>query len=183
MLNGFGSADNRSALAVTSPNRSDGRTFFAANLAVAFGQLPGRTVIVDADLRQPRLHEIFKAPGTTGLTTLLSGRTEASVIRAVDGLPNLFLLPAGPKPPNPSELFLKPAFTLLLTELTNKFDYVIVDTPAADHGSDARVIASRCGSALTVSRRNHTRLPELQKLVTQLGKSHVKMAGVVMNDF
>ncbi len=183
LLNGFGSADARSALAVTSANRYDGRSFVAANLAVAFGQLPGRTIIVDADLCQPRLHEIFKAPVTTGLTTLLSGRTEASVIRSVDGLPNLFLLPAGPKPPNPSELFLKPAFTRLLTELTSKFDYVIVDTPAAEHGSDARVIASRCGAAVAVSRRNHSKLPELQKLVTQMSKSQVKMAGVVMNDF
>jgi chain length determinant protein tyrosine kinase EpsG len=184
LLNGFGSAQNRSAMAVVSPNRGDGKTFIAANLAVAFGQLPGRTVVVDADLRSPRLHEVFNSPdSSTGLTTLLSGRTDESVIRPVADLPNLFLLPAGPTPPNPSELFLKPAFALLLSELSSKFDYVLVDTPAAEHGSDARVIASRCGASLAVSRRNHSRLPELQRLVTQLGKSQVQLAGVVMNDF
>ncbi|WP_236580347.1 polysaccharide biosynthesis tyrosine autokinase [Rubrivivax sp. A210] len=183
LLNGFGSADDRAAMAVVSANRGDGKTFIAANLAVAFGQLPGRTVVVDADLRSPRLHQIFDSSGSTGLTTVLSGRTDASVIRSVKEFPNLFLLPAGPTPPNPSELFLKPAFSLLLNELTNKFDYVIVDTPAAEHGSDARVIASRCGASLAISRKNHSKLPELQKLVTQMSKSQVKISGVVMNEF
>ncbi len=183
LLGGFGSADDRSALAVVSANRDDGKTFIAANLAVAFGQLPGRTVIVDADLRTPRLHHIFECPGSAGLTTVLSGRTDESVVCPVKEFPNLFLLPAGPTPPNPSELFLKPAFSLLLGELTGKFDYVIVDTPAAEHGSDARLIASRCGAALAVSRKNHSKLRELQRLVMQMGKSQVNVAGVVMNDF
>jgi chain length determinant protein tyrosine kinase EpsG len=183
LLSGFGSADDRSALAVVSPNRGDGKSFIAANLAVAFGQLPGRTVIVDADLRAPRLHEVFKSSVAAGLVSVLSGRAETSVIQPVADLPNLFLMPAGPMPPNPSELFLKPAFSLLLNELTSKFDYVIVDTPAAAHGSDARVIASRCGAALVVARKNHSKLPELQRLVTQMGKSPVKVAGVVMNEY
>jgi len=183
LLGAFGSADDRSALAVVSASRADGRTFIAANLAVAFGQLPGRTVLVDADLRSPRLHEIFKVGTSTGLTTVLSGRSDANVIRPVEHFPNLFVLPAGPTPPNPSELFLKPAFSLLLNELTNKFDYVIVDTPAAEHGSDARIIASRCGTGLAVSRKNHSRLPMLQRLVTQMTKSGVKIASGVMNEF
>jgi protein-tyrosine kinase len=183
LLNGFGAGHDRSAMAVVSANRGDGKTFIAANLAVAFGQLPGRTVIVDADLRSPRLHQIFGTPGAIGLTSVLSGRTEASVIRPVEDFPNLFLLPAGPTPPNPSELFLKPAFGLLLNELQHKFDYVIVDTPAAEHGSDARVVASRCGASLAVARKGHSKLPELRRLVTQLGKNQVKMAGVVMNEF
>jgi chain length determinant protein tyrosine kinase EpsG len=183
LMGGFGSADDRSALAVVSANRGDGRTFIAANLAVAFGQLPGRTVLVDADLRAPRLHAIFKVGTSTGLTTILSGRSEADVLRPVSDFPNLFLLPAGPTPPNPSELFLKPAFSLLLNELTKKFDYVIVDTPAAEHGSDARIIASRCGASLAVARKSHSRLPQLQTLVTQMSKSGVKVASGVMNEF
>ncbi len=183
LMGGFGSADDRSALAVVSANRADGRTFIAANLAIAFGQLPGRTVLVDADLRSPRLHDIFKVGTSTGLTTVLSGRSEADVIRPVQDFPNLFLLPAGPPPPNPSELFLKPAFSLLLNELTDKFDYVIVDTPAAEHGSDARIIASRCGASFAICRRNHSRLPQLQRLVTQMSKSGVKIASGVMNEF
>lgn len=183
LLGGFGSADDRSALAVVSASRTDGRTFIAANLAIAFGQLPGRTVLVDADLRSPRLHQIFKVATSTGLTTVLSGRSESDVLQPVDSFPNLFLLPAGPTPPNPSELFLKPAFSLLLNELTNKFDYVIVDTPAAEQGSDARIIASRCGASLAISRRNHSRLPQLQRLVTQMSKSGVKIASGVMNEF
>jgi chain length determinant protein tyrosine kinase EpsG len=183
LLNGFGAADDRAALAIVGANRRDGRSHVAANLAVAFGQLPGRTVLVDADLRQPRLHGIFKTPGISGLASLLGGRAETNVIFPVTDLPNLFVLPAGPTPPNPSELFLKPAFSLLLNELTSKFDYVIVDTPAAEHGSDARIIASRCGAAMAVARRNHSKLPQLQRLVTQMGKSQVRIAGLVMNEY
>jgi len=183
LLSGFGSAKDSTALAVVSANRGDGKSFIAANLAVAFGQLPGRTVLVDADLRSPRLHAIFDTAGAIGLTSVLSGRTETNVIRQVPGFPNLFLLPAGPTPPNPSELFLKPAFALLLNELGKKFDYVIVDTPAAEHGSDARIVASRCGSALAIGRKGHSKLPQLQRLMAQMSKNQVKIAGMVMNEF
>lgn len=183
LLNGFGSVKDRSALAVVSANRGDGKSFIAANLAIAFGQLPGRTVLVDADLRSPRLHSIFDVDAPFGLTSVLSGRTDANVIRQVPGFPNLFLLPAGPTPPNPSELFSKPAFALLLNELGNKFDYVIVDTPAAEHGSDARIVASRCGSSLAIGRKGHSRLPQLQRLIAQLSKNQIKIVGMVMNEF
>ena len=183
LLNGFGSPDDRSSLAMVSPNRGDGKTFIAANLAVAFGQLPGRTLIIDADLRSPRLHQIFNCPGSTGLVSVLNGRAEANVIRPVAALPNLYLLPVGATPPNPSELILKPAFMLLLNELSAKFDYVIVDTPAASHGSDARIVASRCGASLAVARKNRSKLPEMRHLLEQLGKTRIKMFGVVMNDY
>jgi protein-tyrosine kinase len=183
LLNGFGSSKDRAALAVVSANRGDGKTFIAANLAVAFGQLPGRTVLVDADLRSPRQHSIFDIDAPYGLTSVLSGRSDANVIHQVHDFPNLFLLPAGPMPPNPSELFSRPAFALLLSELGNKFDHVIVDTPAAEHGSDARIVASRCGTSLAIGRKGHSRLPELQRLVAQLNKHQIKIAGVVMNEF
>jgi len=176
-------AEPRPALAIVSPNIGDGKSFIAANLAVAFSQLPGRTLIVDADLRTPRLHDVFATEGTKGLSSILMGRAEAAVVVPVPHLPNLYLLPAGTVPPNPTELIQRTAFAMLLREFQSKFDYVLVDTPAAAHGSDARIIATRCGASLVVGRQNRSRVPDLQKLVRLLSKDPLKMAGVLVNEF
>jgi protein-tyrosine kinase len=175
--------DHRRALAIVSPNVNDGKSFIAANLATAFSQLPGRTLLIDADLRTPRLHEVFGVESNTGLTGILAGRSEPNVIKPAGHLPNLYLLPAGIVAPNPAELLQRAAFSLLLKELLSKFDYVLVDTPAAEHGSDARIISAHCGAALVVGRKNKTHTAALKQLVGQLNKSAVKIGGVVMNEF
>lgn len=176
-------SDNRRALAITSADSGDGKTFVAANLAVAFSQLPGRTLLIDANLRQPRLHKVFGVESGTGLTGLLAGRAEANVIKPATHLPNLYLMPAGVIAPNPTELLQRAAFSLLLRELLNKFDHVLVDTPPHAAGSDARIIAVHCGAALLVGRRNATRMPGMQSMVKLLNKSQVKVAGILVNEF
>jgi len=173
----------RKALAIVSPRTGDGKTFFCANLAVAMAQLGGRTLLVDADLRGPRLQEVFGVESKTGLAGLLSGRRGDSVIKAVKGVPNLFVLPVGISPPNPLELLEGPAFGLLLHELLTKFDHVIVDTPAGQYGSDGVVVAARCGVALVVARKDEARLSALQDLVQGLTSTSTQVVGVVMNEF
>ena len=133
----------RRALAVISPDAGDGKTYCAANLAVTLAQLGGRTLLVDADMRGPRVHEVFGLPNRAGLSSILSGRADSQVIQQVPGVPSLFILPVGTTPPNPLELVERPAFGLLMRELATKFDHVVVDTPAAVHGADAMVIAAR----------------------------------------
>jgi protein-tyrosine kinase len=172
----------RSAVAITSAEIGDGKTFISANLATAFSQLPGRTLLVDANLRNPRLNEVFGVDGAVGLSGILAGRSEANVIKPVGHLPNLYLLPAGILPPNPSELLQRASFSLLVRELLDKFDYVVVDTPAASQGSDARIIAAHCGASLIVGRKNTSRMPALHSLVKQLTKSSVKMGGFLLNE-
>lgn len=172
----------RCALAITSPDSQDGKTFITANLGIAFSQLPGRTLIIDGDLRRPRLHELFGVESGSGLSSILAGRTEANVIKPVNHLPNLYLLPAGVMAPNPTELLQRAAFSLLLTELLSKFDHVLVDTPAACFGSDGRIIANHCGAAMIVARKNSTRVNGLHTLVKQLNKNAVKVTGILMNE-
>ena len=175
-------ADKRVALAVVSSDVGDGKSFIASNLAVAFSHLPGRTLLLEADMRAPRLHKVFNIEGGSGLSTVLSGRTDTSAIRPVKELPNLYILPAGAIPPNPLELLQQLAFDMLLKEMIDKFDYVLVDTPAAEYGTDAKIIAAKCGAALVVTCRNKTRSVGLQTLVTHLTRSHTAIAGVVMNE-
>lgn len=175
----------RSAVAIVSADVGDGKTFIAANLAVAFSQLPGRTLLVDTDMRSPRLHTVFGMPDAVhGLSSLLSGRASTpAFVRPIAALPDLHVLPVGAVPPNPAELIQQQRFHLLMDRLGEEFDHVIVDTPAAAHGSDARLIATRAGAALLVSRRHQTRAKAAQKLVAQLNKTGITMAGVVMNDY
>ncbi|MBC7702106.1 polysaccharide biosynthesis tyrosine autokinase, partial [Aquabacterium sp.] len=174
----------RPALAILSPDSGDGKTYFAANLAVAFSQLPGRTLLIDADMRNPRIHELFNLPSRSGgLSSILSGRAASKVIQSVKELPNLFVLPVGPTPPNPLELLERPALGLLLRELKTKFDRIIVDTPAMSLGTDGPVIAAKCGAALVVARQNQSRVPALQELVRTVKMSSAKLVGAIVNEY
>lgn len=171
------------ALAVCSPDSGDGKTFFAANLAVAFSQLSGRTLLIDADMRSPRQHGVFGAQeAERGLSSVLSGRGEANVTRPIESLPNLYLLPVGVVPPNPLELIQGQAFDDLIQGVLARFDYVVLDTPAACHGADARVIAEKAGAALAVARKNVTHVKSLRGLVGTLKRSTAVFGGVLLND-
>lgn len=172
---------DRPALAIVSPEIGDGKTFVLANLAVAFSQARSRTLVIDADMRSPRLHEVFGIENRSGLSNVLSGRAEARLITPVSSLPNLYMIPAGTLPPNPSELIHLPAFRILLLEVMKKFDAVLVDTPAAVHGADAALVAASCGAAMVVARKGVSHAAALQALLERLRKSNVRLAGVMMN--
>lgn len=183
MMRLFNEGQPRVAVAVVSPDSGDGKSFFAANLAITLAQLGGRTLLVDADMRGPRQHQVFGVDNSAGLSGILSGRTEAKVIQQVPGVPSLFVLPVGITPPNPLELVERPAFGLLVRELLAKFDHVVVDTPAAQYGSDCAVIAARCGAALVIARQDKSRVSRLEDLVGNLAETPAKLAGVVFNEF
>lgn len=183
MVRLYAEPERRDALAVVSPQSGDGRSYFAANLAVALAQLGGRTLLVDADLRRPRQHEVFGLQARSGLSGILAGRAESNVIQQVPGIASLFVLPVGAVPPNPVELVERPAFGLLTRELLTKFDHVVVDTPAAASGSDFAVIAARCGASLLLARRHQSRLGDLREVSDTLGQGASRTVGVVVNEF
>lgn len=183
MMGVMASGESRCALAVLSPEVGDGKTYLAANTAVAFSQLGGRTLLIDADMRTPRQQDLFGiGTDVSGLSNMLSGRAETSVIRPVRDLPSLYVLPVGASPPNPLELVQRPAFGLLINEMLGKFDHVVVDTPAASHGADSRVIAAACGAALVIGRKGRSRMDSMSALLKALSKSTAKVAGVVLNE-
>ncbi|MFO1204351.1 MAG: tyrosine protein kinase [Burkholderiales bacterium] len=172
------------ALAIVSPDIGDGRTYVAANVAVAFSQLDGGgTLLLDANLRRPRQQTLFGVEtGMPGLASVLAGRADPRVMQPMRHLPSLHVLPAGTPPPNPLELLQRSAFAHLLRDLLGRFAYVIVDTPAASQGADARVIAAACGASLVLTRKGRSGMGPTGNLLRALTKGPGQIAGVVMND-
>jgi chain length determinant protein tyrosine kinase EpsG len=169
----------RRMLAICSPARGDGRSYLAANLAVAFAQLGKGTLLVDADMRRPRQHEIFHLSNRTGLSDTLAGRGGAECVRPVAHFSRLWVLAAGPMPPNPLELLSGSEFANLIDQLKQRFEVVLIDTPAASAGADAQMIAVRAGAALVLAREGQTRFRELQNLAASVASSHAVVVGSV----
>lgn len=172
----------RRALAVVSADSGDGKSFVAANLAIAFSQLGRRTLLIDADMRSPRLHKVFGIDGSRGLSSILAGRVSARVLAPITDLPSLFVLPVGVAPPNPLELLESPAFGLLVQELLGKFDHVIIDSPSAVSGADAGVIAARSGSFVAVARQGKTCMDSMAELVRSLRDAATLPLGFILNE-
>jgi protein-tyrosine kinase len=173
----------RGALAVVSPDRGDGKTYIAANLAVSFSQLGERTLLIDADLRVPRLHALLGVDPAPGLSSLLAGfPIDRDPVQPAPGVPSLFVMPAGPVPPNPLELLQRLRFRSLVREMVREFDHVVVDTPAAIRGADPRVVAAQCEATLVVARAGRSRLDALEGLLASLGRGSARIAGIVMNE-
>lgn len=182
MLRWFDVEAERKALAIVSPGAQEGRSFIAANLAIVFSQLGERTLLIDADLRTPRQHELFKLANGAGLSALLAGRANADdVVVRVPSLRGLSVLPAGAVPPNPQELLGRAAFVEALHALGRDFDVIIIDTPAAADYADAQTIAARAGAGLMLARNNHSAIPDIVDLTRSLQQSGATLVGSILN--
>lgn len=171
-----------SALAVMSMDTGDGRTYLAANLAISLSQLGARTLLIDSNLRRPRIAPLFRLKPSLGLTEILAGQLVTEAIQTVNSIDNLYVLPSGAVPPNPQELVHSPAFAHLLTQSVERFDYVVLDTPAVAEGADCKILALQAGAFLLVARRGVTKSPKLQELHRQLTESGVACGGIILND-
>lgn len=171
------------ALAITSALPQEGRSYLAANLAVAFSQLGQRTLLIDADLRRPRQHALFGLSNRNGLSALLAGRAGPEAIRPIAGLRGLSVLRAGARPPNPADLLGRPAFGQLLRALARHYDVVLIDTPAAEARIDARSVAASAGAALVVARKDVSPLGAVSELSHTMTRSGVAVLGAVLNQF
>jgi len=183
MLRWFDSDPARRALAVLSAGRNEGRSYIAANLAVVFSQLGQRTVLIDADLRNPRQHKLFALDERAGLSTVLSGRAGLEAVQRIPSLTHLSVLPAGVLPPNPQELVTRPMFAQLLRSLEPHVDVIILDSPAAEESADAQTLAVRAGAALLVARKNVTRLSRAKRVADSVLHAKGTIVGAVYNDF
>ena len=182
MIRWYNPEQGRKSLVVASPEPGEGRSYVAANLAIAFSQLGARTLLVDADMRNARQHRIFGLPEMQGLSTLLSGRSDHKSTFPVPGMSKLSVLPAGPLPPNPQELLSRPVFASFMRDLQAVYDVMIIDTPPARHFADTQSITFRAGDALIVTRKNHTSVAATQKTIRELAATGARVVGTVVND-
>jgi receptor protein-tyrosine kinase len=183
MLRWFDRSEAHKALVIVSPAPKEGRSFIAANLAVVFSQLGERTLLIDADMRQPTQHKLFGLENRTGLSAVISDRGGPVEIERVPGLRDLSVLPAGAAPPNPIELLSRPLFVELLAELRPRFDIILMDSPPASRYADAQAIAARAGAALVVARKDSTRLSLTKGVSESFAQSGATVLGAVLNAF
>lgn len=182
MLRWFDTDVERKTLAITSPGRGEGRSWVTANLGVVFSQLGARTLIVDADLRNPVQHRLFGVDNRTGLSAALSGRDALNAVQRIPSLLDLSVLPAGTTPPNPQELLSRPAFSQLMGHLSQNFDVILIDTPAGTAFADAQTIAARASAALVIAKKNKSRVALIQSFADLLRQATVRVVGTVLNE-
>jgi protein-tyrosine kinase len=169
-------------LAVTSPERGEGRSWLSANLAAVFAQMGKRTLLIDSDMRHPTQHALFNLNNAVGLSALLTGRAGREIVCRIHPQLRLFVLPAGTLPPNPQELLGRPVFDLVLGLFAEQYDFVIVDTPAASEVADAQIISARADGAIVIARRNHSRQALLRTTMRNLTECGVNVIGSVLTD-
>jgi len=179
---------DHSCIMVTSPGASEGKSSVALSLALSLCQADKRVALVDADMRRPRLHTAFETLGAAkspGLSALLRG--EATLDEAVvSGLPDapasLDLIPCGAAPARPAELLESPAFGRLLEQLRERYDVVLVDTPPVLPVADPLIVARVVDGVVMVSRVRQTTRGQLQRMVSQLRRTHARLLGIVLNE-
>ena len=171
------------ALAVLGADPEDGAALFAANLAVVFSQLGEQTLLVDANLRAPRQHDVFGLRPRQGLSDLLAGRADLEVVLRVGGFVDLSVLPAGTLPPNPQELLSREAFHTLGSTLASRYDVVLYDLAPFGAGADALAVAARAGGVLLAVRKDHTRVAQLARMAEELAEAGAEVVGAVVMEF
>jgi tyrosine-protein kinase Etk/Wzc len=165
-LSYLGISSKKKKILITSSIPGEGKSFIAANLAISLALTDKKVVLLEVDLRKPKLSEIFGISSTTnGISNYLIGEKEADeIIKRTEVNPNLFIISAGPIPPNPSELILNGRIQELLVYLENAFDFIVIDTAPVSPVTDAYLLSQFCDSTLYVVRHAYTPRIYLQLL-------------------
>ncbi|MBP2058112.1 capsular exopolysaccharide synthesis family protein [Lactobacillus colini] len=182
----FMSVDNQvNKLAFTSANISEGKSTITANVAVTMAQAGKKVLLIDADLHRPTLHQTFEVSNKVGLTTILTSKANEIDMKDVvktDEVNNLSVLPAGPIPPNPSELLGSRRMKDFLDKVVSHYDMVIVDMAPILEISDTQVLAGEMDGVVLVVRQNVTQKAAIQRSVEMLKLTKTNILGYVMND-
>ncbi len=179
----FSSAEEGAhVVVITSAGPGEGKSVVSSNLAVSLAQAGQRVLLVDADMRRPRVHEIFDMPQEPGLSNLLVGDCKPSeAVRKWPTVNGMCVLPAGMIPPNPAELLGSKRFEEYLQTLGGHFDWVIVDSPPVLAVADAAVVANGASGVIFVVGADQTSRAAAREAVHQLQSAHARVIGAVLN--
>ena len=168
-------------IAITSPNPAEGKTTTAINTAIALSQTGARVLLIDADLRKPRLHKIFNHDNGQGLSNFLSGHGALKSVIKASEVPNLFYIPSGPIPPNPSELLGSNLFKKMMGFLEARFDHIVFDSPPVLGFADSIILSTSVDGVILTVLSGKTPRETLLRAKEALQQVKTKIIGVVIN--
>jgi succinoglycan biosynthesis transport protein ExoP len=169
-------------IVVTSANPSEGKTVTAVNIAISLTQTGSKVVLIDVDMRKPRVAGIFSLTDKPGLSAFLAGTAALKDIIYETDIPGLLVIPCGVTPPNPGELVLSAGFRRMIDVLREYFDYVVMDSPPVGNVSDARILAASMDSTILVVKAFSTSRQHAQHAIAHLRDARARLGGVVLND-
>ena len=169
-------------IVVTSATPGEGKTVTSSNLAMGIAQAGQRVLLIDTDMRRPRVHEVFDIEREPGLSNILVGEAHTTDVMHPSSVPELWVLPAGHTPPNPSELLGSQRFQDVLSALAEHFDWIVMDSPPVLAVTDAAVVARGASGVLFVVGAGKTGRQVAQRAVEQLERAQATVVGAVLND-
>jgi capsular exopolysaccharide synthesis family protein len=167
--------------AVTSPGPRDGKTTASISMAISMAQAGARVLLVDTDMRKPRVHKSFGLKSDKGISNAIMGETPVKTVIAHSEVPNLDVLPCGPIPPNPAELLHTERFRQILAELRQSYDKVILDVPPTGPVTDPAIVGSMTDGVILVLRAGHSTRDAASHARRQLTDAGARILGVVVN--
>jgi len=170
------------AILVTSAVPQEGKTTTTANLAITLAQMGGKTLIVDSDLRRPAIRKVFNLEAKEGLTDYLIGKGALDALIRTTDIPNLYILPAGQIPPNPSEVLGSQRMKELVAELSRRFEMVFFDSPPVVAVTDAAVLSRYTDGVVLVVQSGATDREAVARAKTLLGNVQANLLGLVLNN-
>ena len=168
-------------IAISSPNPAEGKTTTVINTAIALSQTGARVLIIEADLRKPRIHRIFEQENGMGLSNFLSGNAQLDSIIKKTEIPNLYYILSGPLPPNPSELLGSSLFKGMIESLSERFDHIVFDAPPVLGFADSVVLSTSVDGTILVVQGGKTPRETLQRAKDVLSQVNARILGVVIN--
>ncbi len=166
---------------ITSPTANNGKSINSINLAISFAQMGKRTLLVDADMRNPTIHRMFSIPVKNGLSEILAGLTDNITVSKTD-IENLSVLTAGKIPPNPAELLSSSRMDKLLEFVKSHYDCVFIDTPPVNLVTDSTSFASKATGYVIIVKSETTDIQEVKTAVSALDHIGANIVGFVLND-
>ncbi len=180
-LDFFTSKEGERKIAVTSTVSGEGKTFVAVNLAAIIAMSGKRVIMVDLDMRKPKIHRAFNVDNGNGLSSLLAKKTSLDQIIRASDIENLDFITSGPLPPNPSELILSEQFSAVETELERRYDFVVFDTPPVGLVTDGTIILKRVGKPIYVVRARYSKIGYLKVMNKIAETNSITNLSVVLN--
>ncbi|WP_246943886.1 CpsD/CapB family tyrosine-protein kinase [Bacillus pinisoli] len=169
-------------LLITSSQTDEGKSTVLANLAVSMSNQKGKVLLVDANLRNPYIHTIFRFQNKDGLSTILKGEAELHQVVRYTGISNLDILPSGPIPTNPAEMLASKEMEDFLKNITSKYDMVLIDTPPVLESAETRVLANLCDGVVIIIQKGKTLLDKAIDAKKVLEFANAKLVGVILNE-